>query len=78
MSPSRREFLRNSALASAGIALVPHVASPSIAPVADADAAVRPLLCDAADIARMRRTVQLPRFAAYWHCLLYTSDAADE
>jgi hypothetical protein len=77
MSPSRREFLRNGALATAGIALAPHIAHPSVPPLIGADAAARPLLCDAADIARMRKTIQLPRFATYWQSLRDTDPAPD-
>lgn len=77
MSPSRREFLRDSALAATGAVLAPHALAATPPAPAYAPSGSRTLLCDAADIARMRRTVELPRFAPYWKSLRDADPAPD-
>ncbi len=77
MSPSRREFLANSAYAATGLALAPHVAHALGAPGTSTPPPMGSLLCDAADIERMRRTVRLPRFAPFWRSLSTVDPAPD-
>ena len=77
MSPSRRDFLRNSASAAAGLALAPHALHAMAASGTPGTPGTGPLLCDGADIARMRKTVTLPRFATYWRSLTDADPAPD-
>ena len=76
-SPSRRTFLKQSAAAAAGLTVLPHLAFPAGEKAGDAAARRRGLLCEPRDIQRMRETIKLPRFAAYWKTLRDANLEAD-
>jgi hypothetical protein len=66
MRSSRRRFLNTAALTAAGVALSPWKAIAGYIPTPSQGAAQRGMLFDKADIPRIRETLKLPRFAAYW------------
>jgi hypothetical protein len=77
MSPSRRVFLKESAVAAAGLSLLPLSAARAGTEESARERKARGLLFDPADLRRMRETVTLPRFAAYWKSMRDADLAAD-
>lgn len=76
MNPTRREFLERTAMAAAGLYLVPgslRAASPS----PDAVPPGTGMLFDPSDLPRIRRTLEIPRFAEYWKTMTQADMAAD-
>ena len=66
MRSSRRRFLNTAALTAAGVALSPWKAIAGYVPTPVQGAAQHGMLFDKADIPRIRETLKLPRFTAYW------------
>ena len=66
MRSSRRRFLNTAALTAAGVALSPWKAIAGYVPAPVQGTAQRGMLFDKADIPRIRETLKLPRFTAYW------------
>lgn len=70
MRSSRRRFLNTAALTAAGVALSPWKAIAGYIPTPTQEATQHGMLFDKADIPRIRETLKLPRFAAYWRSLI--------
>ena len=66
MRSSRRRFLNTAALTAAGVVLSPWKAIAGYIPTPAQGATQHGLLFDKADILRIRETLKLPRFAAFW------------
>lgn len=77
MSPSRREFLNRSVLGTLGLYLLPHSSGEAAPQERDEAVPGRGLLFDGSDLARLRETVRLPRFAPYWQSLTEADLEAD-
>ncbi len=77
LSPSRRSFLRNGVAAAAGLSLFPHVTFPDVPGRTGESPQQRGLLFDQPDLARMRETITLPRFAPFWKKLKDEDVSAD-
>ncbi|MDP2884414.1 MAG: heparinase II/III family protein [Ignavibacteria bacterium] len=78
MRSSRRRFLNTAALTAAGVALSPWKAIAGYTPTPAQGAAQRGMLFDKADIPRIRETLKLPRFAAYWRSVVDADLEADK
>jgi hypothetical protein len=75
MSPTRRMFLRSTLVTAAGACLAPRFSEGQVSTTT-----IRPrkgLLFDAEDLPRIRKTLSMPRFAAYWDSLLRADLDAD-
>jgi hypothetical protein len=77
MKSSRRKFLNTAALTMAGVALAPRKTLAGYLPQEPIQRISRGLLFDKADIARIRATQTLPRFATYWKTMTEADLASD-
>src|SRR5512137_2333250 len=78
MRPSRRRFLNTAALTAAGVALSPWKALAGYVPTPVQGATRHGMLFDKSDIPRIRETLKLPRFSAYWRSLTEADLEADK
>jgi hypothetical protein len=77
MKSDRREFMNRSALVGAALILPPWTALNALPQVDPENNALRGLLISKDDLPRIRKTITLPRFAAFWDSLL-NADLADD
>jgi hypothetical protein len=77
MVPSRRKFLNAAALTVAGVALSPRATLAEYMPDESIQKKNNGLLFDDGDLARIRATQQLPRFASYWKTMVGADLAGD-
>ncbi len=78
MRSSRRKFLNTAALTTAGVVLSPWKAIAGDIPAPAQEMTPHGLLFDKADIPRIRETLKLPRFAAYWSSVVDADLEADK
>jgi hypothetical protein len=78
MQSSRRRFLNAAALTAAGVALSPWKVIAGYIPASVQGGTQHGLLFDKADIPRIRETLRLPRFAAYWSLVIDADLEADK
>jgi len=83
MPTSRRDFIRSTGLAAAGLSLLPQIAEAATAvagvspPRETPPGKVRGLLFDETDLPRMRKAVKHPHVAPYWDSIVKADLAAD-
>jgi hypothetical protein len=76
MPTTRRDFLKHSTLAAAGLTLAPRAVVAGQKPL-PTTASPRGLLFDASDLPRMRATIRHPRFKPFWESMTGADSAAD-
>jgi hypothetical protein len=76
MTSSRRDFLRTTGLAAAGLTVLPTIGEAAVA-TATSPRATRGLLFGEADLPRIRRSLASPHIAPYWQSIAKADLAAD-